>query len=241
MRCAQYLGMHAITPGEAPATGTASRAVVSVIDDHPDLCIGVLARLPQVSSMFTPGVSAATVAEFLAIEESAAARSDIVLLDLSLKDGSAPRENVDQLKTRGYAVVIYTGEERQERLQGTLGLGADALIRKEEAEYLEDALLAVISRDEAWVSPLMANVALASSGPHLSPAELQVLRLYAVGVAAKQIATITGCKVETVKTYLKHVKDRYAAHGDKVYTRTDLLRVALRDQHVRPDWWLDKE
>ncbi len=215
--------------------------VVSVIDDHPDLCIGVLARLPEVSSLFVPGVSAATVPEFLAAEEATARRSDIVLLDLSLKDGSAPEQNVGRLKDRDYAVVIYTGEERQERLQGTLGLGADALIRKEEADYLEDALLAVISGDQAWVSPLMAKVAIASEGPHLSPAELQVLQLYAVGVAAKQIASVTGCKVETVKTYLKHVKDRYAAHGDRVYTRTDLLRVALRDKHVRADWWLDKE
>jgi DNA-binding NarL/FixJ family response regulator len=228
--------MDAGAPGESATT-----VVVSVIDDHPDLCIGVLARLPQVSSLFAPGVSAATVPEFLALDAAAERQSDIVLLDLSLKDGSIPAGNVDELKSRGYAVVIYTGEERQERLQGTLGLGADALIRKEEAEYLEDALLAVISGDQAWVSPLMAKVALASSGPHLSPAELQVLQLYAVGVAAKQIASVTGCKVETVKTYLKHVKDRYAAHGDDVYTRTDLLRVALRDQRVPPDWWLDKE
>ena len=233
--------MHANTPGEPAPAGPQPPVVVSVIDDHPDLCLGVLARLPEVSSMFTPGVSAATVPEFLALDEAAPAKSDIVLLDLSLKDESTPQGNVDRLKTCGYAVVIYTGEERQERLQGTLGLGADALIRKEEAEYLEDALLAVISGDQAWVSPLMAKVALASGGPHLSPAELQVLQLYAVGVAAKQIATVTGCKVETVKSYLKHVKDRYAAHGDRVYTRTDLLRVALRDQHVRPDWWLHKE
>lgn len=222
------------------ASGPA-KVVVSVIDDHPDLCIGVLARLPQVSSLFVAGVSAATVPEFLVADEMTARRSDIVLLDLSLKDGSAPEQNVNQLKVAGYAVVIYTGEERQERLQGTLGLGADALIRKEEAEYLEDALLAVINDDEAWISPLMAKVALASSGPHLSPTELQVLQLYAVGVAAKQIASVTGCRVETVKTYLKHVKDRYAAHGDHVYTRTDLLKVALRDQHIGPDWWLDKQ
>ncbi len=214
--------------------------VVSVVDDHPDLCIGVLARLPRLSPLFAAGMSAGTVPDFLVRDAAEERRSDIVLLDLSLKDGSEPAWNVGQLKDRGYAVVIYTGEERPERLQGTLGLGADALIRKEEADHLKDALLAVISGDRAWASTLMAKVALASSGPHLSPTELQVLQLYAVGVPAKQIASLTGCKMETVKTYLKHVKDRYAAYGDHVYTRTDLLKVALRDQHVRPDWWLDK-
>ena len=67
------------------------------------------------------------------------------------------------LKDGGYPVVIYTGEERPERLQGTLGIGADAVVRKEEAERLEEALIAVMSGDHGWVSPLMAAVVLAGS------------------------------------------------------------------------------
>jgi DNA-binding NarL/FixJ family response regulator len=135
-------------------------------------------------------------------------------------------------------VVIYTGEERAERLQGTLGIGADAVVRKEEAERLEEALIAVMNGDEAWVSPLMAAVVLAASGPRLSPAQVEVLRLYATGVPVQHIATVQGCSPETVKTHLKAVKVRYAANGDDVYTKTDLLRVALRDRHVGPDWYL---
>ena len=46
-------------PDEAGASG--APAVVSVVDDHPDLCYGVLARLPQASSSFAAGVMAATV------------------------------------------------------------------------------------------------------------------------------------------------------------------------------------
>jgi hypothetical protein len=41
-----------------------------------------------------------------------------------------------------------------------------------------------------------------------------------------------------VKTHLKAVKIRYDAYGDSVYTRTDMLRVALRDRHVDQDWYL---
>jgi hypothetical protein len=62
----------------------------------------------------------------------------------------------------GDPVVIYTGEERPERLPGTLGIGADAVVRKDEADHLEDA----------------------------------------------------------------------------VYTRTDMLRVALRDRRVAQSWYL---
>lgn len=212
--------------------------VVSIVDDHPDLCYGVLARLPRVNSSFAGGVMAADVAEFLALEAGAGRRSDVVLLDLTLKDGSYPADNVAKLKNAGYPVVIYTGEERPERLQGTLGIGADALVRKDEADTLEEALTAVINGDHGWVSPLMTSVVLATPGPHLSPAQVDVLRLYATGLTAQQIASLLGCSVETVKTHLKAVKIRYEVYGDSVYTRTDMLRVGLRDRHVDQDWYL---
>lgn len=222
--------------GIAGADGGA--VVVSIVDDHPDLCYGVLARLSKANSSFAAGVMAATVPEFLALDTEAARRSDIVLLDLTLKDGSSPTDNVARLKDAGYPVVIYTGEERPERLQGTLGIGADAVVRKDEAGLLEDALTAVISGDHGWVSPLMASVVLAAPGPRLSPAQVEVLRLYATGVTAQQIARVRHCSVETVKTHLDAVKTRYEAHGDAVYTRTDMLRVALRDGLVEQDWYL---
>jgi DNA-binding NarL/FixJ family response regulator len=215
--------------------------VVSIVDDHPDLCYGVLARLPRANSSFAGGIMAATVAEFLALDTGAPHRSDVVLLDLTLKDGSSPADNVATLKGGGYPVVIYTGEERPERLQGTLGIGADALVRKDEAERLEEALTAVIGGDHGWVSPLMASVVLAASGPRLSRAQVDVLRLYTTGVTAQQIASLMSVSVETVKTHLKAVKMRYEAHGDAVYTRTDMLRVALRDRHVGQDWYLRGE
>jgi DNA-binding NarL/FixJ family response regulator len=179
----------------------------------------------------------ADVRDFLALEAVAARPSDVVLLDLTLKDGSSPADNVAKLKETGYPVVIYTGEERPERLQSTLGIGADALVRKDEANRLEEALTAVINGDHGWVSPLMASVVLAEPGPHLSPAQVEVLRLYATGLTAQQIASLLGISVETVKTHLKAVKIRYEAHGDAVFTRTDMLRVALRDRHVHQDWY----
>lgn len=212
--------------------------VVSIIDDHPDMCYGVLARLPKANSMFVAGVGAATVAEFLASGTEAETRSDIVLLDLTLKDDSSPADNVALLKNAGYPVVIYTGEERAERLQGTLGIGAAAVVRKEEASCLEEALQAVLAGDDVWVSPLMAEVVLAATGPALSPAQVETLRLYATGVPARQIASARHVSEATVSSHLKAVKERYQAHGDAVYTRTDLLRVALRDRVVGPDWFL---
>jgi hypothetical protein len=44
--------------------------------------------------------------------------------------------------------------------------------------------------------------------------------------------------VETVKTHLRAVKARYEAHGDAVFTPTDLLKVGLRDHYRDEDWYL---
>lgn len=214
--------------------------VVAVIDDHPDLCRGVMARFKE-SSSFVPSIGAATVTEFLALDAHASRRSDVVLLDLTLKDGSSPEQNVARLKDHGYAVVIYTGEERPDRLLGSLGIGADALVRKEEASRLEEALVAVTSGNRTWVSPLMAKVVLAApSGPPLTPTQVEILRLYATGVPVPKIALLRRCSEETVRSHLKAVKARYEARGDAASTRTDLLRVALRDRHVGDDWYRRK-
>src|SRR5205823_12800559 len=96
--------------GTENAGAAGGPVVVSIIDDHPDLCYGVLARLPQANASFAAGVMAADVAEFLALDAETARRSDVVLLDLTLKDGSSPADNIARLKDAGYPVVIYTGE-----------------------------------------------------------------------------------------------------------------------------------
>jgi two-component system, NarL family, nitrate/nitrite response regulator NarL len=210
--------------------------VVSIVDDHPDLCHGVLDRLAKADSSFVAGVMAATVGDFLALDAARPDRSDVVLLDLQLQDESAPAQNIARLKAREYAVVIYTAEVRPERLLGTLGIGADAVLRKDQATYLHEALTAVANGDHSWVSPLMAGVVLAAPGPRLSPTQMEVLRLYATGLTVQQIASLQNVAPDTVKTHLKNVKSRYQANGDAVYTKTDLLRVALRDQYVSEDW-----
>jgi DNA-binding NarL/FixJ family response regulator len=177
------------------------------------------------------------VEEFQRLDAAASRKSDIVLLDLTLKDGSAPAVNVGKLKDAGYWVVIYTGEERAERLQCALGIGADALVRKEEADALEAALHAVAAGSESWISPLMAEVALAHPHPDFSPTQVEVLQLFATGLGAKQIARIRRCSEATIDSYLKEVKSRYQAQGDDVHTKTDLLRVGLRDGYIAPDWF----
>src|SRR6266571_4742621 len=81
-----------MTRGESAADS--GPVVFSVVDDHPDLCYGVLGRLPQENLSFAAGVMAATVGEFLALDAAETRRSDVVLLDLRLRDGSGSQVDV---------------------------------------------------------------------------------------------------------------------------------------------------
>src|SRR6266851_935607 len=57
--------------GEGALAARHRPVIVSVVDDHADICLAVLSRLPQANSSFAAGVQAATVSEFLALDAAA--------------------------------------------------------------------------------------------------------------------------------------------------------------------------
>src|SRR5260370_24317457 len=85
--------------GTDKAAADGRPVVFSIIDDHPDLCYGVLGRLPQTSSSFAAGVMAAAVEEFLALDAAETPPSDVVLIDLRLRGRSVPARNHGPLET----------------------------------------------------------------------------------------------------------------------------------------------
>jgi LuxR family quorum-sensing system transcriptional regulator CciR len=62
--------------------------------------------------------------------------------------------------------------------------------------------------------------------PHLSPREIQCLRLVAAGQTDWEISVILGISVETARQYVKHARRTY-----RVLSRTQLVVLGLRD-----DW-----
>src|SRR5260370_35859832 len=132
--------------GRGISEKTGKLLVVSIVDAHPDFRHGVLARLPRTNSSCAAGVMATTVQEFLTLDAAEPRRSDVVLLDLHLQDQSAPVQNIARLQGGGYSEVIYTAEGRPERLRGTPGVGAHAVLRKAEANRPEVARTSLVKR-----------------------------------------------------------------------------------------------
>ncbi len=207
---------------------------VGAIDDHPALLQGLAAVLAGVLTENTLDmVCAATVAEFLARRR----HCDVVLLDLSLGDGSAPADNVEALVSKGYPVLLYTQEHRPRPVARALLAGAGGVVLKNQPiEDLADAVRHMVL-GEPYLSPDWA-AAMESEvqfhAPQLSPRELETLQLYATGIPLKSVARQMNITQDTARMYLLRVRSKYGQIGRGVASRTDYYIRAVEDGHLPP-------
>jgi DNA-binding CsgD family transcriptional regulator len=64
---------------------------------------------------------------------------------------------------------------------------------------------------------------------HLSAAEERALRLYAQGLSTVEVAEQMDIGYETVKTYLRRVREKYARVGRPASRKSELIRRAAED------------
>ena len=57
--------------------------------------------------------------------------------------------------------------------------------------------------------------------------------LYASGHSTTEVARQMHVQYETAKTYLRRVREKYARAGRPASTKTDLIRRAAEDGHLR--------
>ncbi|WP_221585439.1 response regulator transcription factor [Microbacterium sp. G2-8] len=202
----------------------------ALIDDHESVRLGLEAALARdgVSVEFT----GATVDEYARFRRDAgAAPVDIVLLDLTLGDGSTVTENVMRLACES-AVIIHSVADRPGTVREGLAAGAVGVISK--ASPLEDVVSAVrtVASGEPldnieWASAIEGDTAFADA--QLSKREREVLRLYAAGLPLKVVADRLGVAYSTAKENISRVRAKYVDVGRPAPTKVDLLRRAVED------------
>lgn len=155
-------------------------------------------------------------------------------------------EHMSEAACRSKVLVLTENESRDEML-ATLNLGVHGYgIRH--ALWPEDLRAAVlaVARQGVWVCPLATRQLLAAtgqpstlSGPErgrkmpLSHRELEVLRLAADELREEQIAGILHLSKNTIKTYLRRIREKL-----EVGSRAEALRLAVQlgllpDRRVR--------
>jgi len=203
-----------------------------LVDDHRIVREGLAYMLDGVEGIDLVG-EAASGAELLDV--IGRIEPDVVLLDVHMPEMSG-LEVLEHLRRDHpeVKVIMLTMHDRAAYVQQALRLGAlgyllkstglDELVRAIELvasgrPYLQGELAGAVM--PADMAP--ARDSADSDQPHLSPRELDVLRLLASGHENKQIARELGIGEATVKT---HVKALYGRLG--VRSRAEATATALR-------------
>lgn len=203
---------------------------VALIDDHESVRLGLAAALDRDGMEVV--FAGAGVAEYCGWRASTgAAPADVVLLDLTLGDGTTVTENVTRLAGES-AVIIHSVADRPAAVREALAAGAVGVVSK--ASPLHDVLGAVrtAARGEPlnnveWASAVEGDRAFADA--QLSSREREVLRLYAAGLPLKIVADRLGIAYSTAKENITRVRVKYTEVGRPAPTKVDLLRRAMED------------
>jgi two-component system, NarL family, nitrate/nitrite response regulator NarL len=201
-----------------------------LVDDHPLMLAG-LERLLRAEPDFDILATCGSVEE--GWDAVIKYQPDVVVLDLKLGEGDG-LTLLSRLGSNGRgrpAVVVLTAAEDENIWLKAAQLGARGVVLKATApRVLEDCLRAV-HRGETWLHvagvDLSARLAQRKAAEAelenvLTPRELEVVRIVAMGADNNEIADRLSISLGTVKIHLHHVYDKLRLSGREALMR--LLR-----------------
>ena len=210
---------------------------VAVVDDDRMLLDGMrswLAGAPGLRVVAT----APTATALVHAVAGAPAPPDVVLLDLMLRDGSDPTDNIRRLLRLGSRVLMISTIPDRCRVIESIRAGAEGYLTKDNDLPTLVAAVEDVAAGRSVHSPELAFACAHDESPdrpRLSPRERQVLLDYASGMTLKSTARRAGITVHTAKDYLDRVKAKYREAGRPAYTKIDLaVRVREDDLDSEP-------
>jgi len=216
------------TGPDAPSTSAQRKVTVAVVDDHESVRLGLKAAF--VDSGYEFVLAAATVKEF--VEGLNGREVDVVVLDLSLGDGSTVTDNVKNVQATGSAVLVHSIADRVASVREALAAGAAGVIPKSSATKTVLAAAATVARGEVlnnleWATAIDADRDFSKA--QLGRREREILHLYASGLPLKLAAQQLGIGYSTAREYLDRIRVKYVEVGRPAPTKVDLLRRAVED------------
>lgn len=205
---------------------------VALIDDHESVRLGLEAACARTGAMQTV-FSGSSVHDYLRWRMAAfAPPADVVVLDLTLGDGTTVSENVQDVVADGSPVLIHSVADRTSAVREALANGATGVISK--ASRINDVIAAIrtIASGEPlenleWANAVDGDRAFADA--QLAVREREVLRLYAAGLPLKAVAERLGIAYSTAKENITRVRVKYVEVGRPAPTKIDLRRRAIED------------
>jgi two-component system, NarL family, response regulator NreC len=157
----------------------------------------------------------------------------VLVLDLRLPNGSTI-ETIRRLRALAprTEVVILTMEDSPQFARQALDAGAIGFVLKDRADDELVAAVRCAAREEEYVSPRVAAgleaLQRATGTGELSPREIEILRLIALGYTSREIATKLHVSRRTVETHRARIHRKLG-----LGTRAELVRFALARHMVQ--------
>lgn len=214
-------------PGQVPVR-------VAVVDDHAVVARGLAADLTPDETGIEVVAVARTVPELLALDVPV----DVVVLDLQLRNGSRPADNVADVRATGARVLLFSAYEEGALLLEGVRAGAEGYLNKSrEVEDVAAAIRDIAAGGEAVSAEMLIALSAATEArPDLSARQEEVLIRYtSTDAKLPTVARQLGMQPETLKTHLRRIKEKYASLDRPVSTRLELYRRAVEDGYVRPE------
>ncbi|MET0726521.1 MAG: response regulator transcription factor [Leifsonia sp.] len=207
---------------------TTSVIHVAIVDDHESVRLGLKAACEAAGyDVVRTTARAQDLIDFVL-----GTPCDVVVLDLSLGDGSIITDNVKAAQATGAAVLVHSIADRVTGVREALAAGAAGVIPKSAPMASVLAAIATVARGEVlnnleWASAIDADADFAKA--QLGRRERDVLHLYASGLPLKTVAQQLGIAHSTAREYLDRVRVKYVEVGRPAPTKVDLLRRAVED------------
>lgn len=206
------------------------RKQVLLVDDHPLMRRGMAQLIEDESDLAVCG-EAADSGE--AIECLRRSRPDVIIVDISLKDGSNGVELIKQLRAMDGQLRMLVSSRHDEQVfaERCLHAGAMGYINKHEApEHLITAIRRVLE-GRVYLSEKMSERMLgrmvhrrgdenAQPVETLSDRELEVFELIGKGMTTRQVAQQLHLSVKTIESYQANIKQKLnLQHNTEVIQR----------------------
>ena len=205
---------------------------VMVVDDHPMWRDSVARDLTEAG--YDVVATAADGAQALRV--AAAARPDVVVLDLQLPDmsGVEVTAGLRAIRPAAHVLVLSASGEQQDVLDAVKAGAVGYLLKSAAREEFLGAVRRTAAGDAVFTPGLAALVlgefrrlAAAPAGddaaaPQLTERETEILRMVATGLSYKQIATRLVLSHRTVQNHVQNTLGKLQLHN-----RVELVRYAI--------------
>ena len=203
---------------------------ILIVDDHPIFCFGM-------TELINKEVDLVVCGSIESMKKTSAARArlkpDLVVVDISLKDGNGIDLVQEIKKEYGLPMLVLSMYDESLYAERSLLAGASGYIMKQEAiSLVVEAIRRVLSGDiyasntvKEKVFKRLTNQQTADSKSPLdilTNRELEVFRLIGEGFSTKEIADRLHLSIKTIGTYRENLKEKL-----NLKHFTDLVKFAV--------------